>query len=187
MEISFCCDLTASNYLTTRGMRNTVSIRWVSISTPENKKRIPGLLKILMNFSRACWSTRRQTLFGSRKDRNMLQRTWLYQHVNTWYDASRKEALINKSKFPVGEIVLSKNNDAIAKWLDRRYDDRAKFIETFKRNTGKQSIFSFLIPAETRRQNNSAFQTRLQEARRANLPTSSNTVDGDQSQEEPPD
>ena len=46
---------------------------------------------------------------------------------------------------------------------------------------------SFLLPVETRRQNNSSFQTRLQEVRRANLPTSSNTVDGDQSSEEPPD
>ena len=107
--------------------------------------------------------------------------------MNNWYDVPRDETLIDISKLGGRAIILSKNNDAIAKWLDRRYDDRAKFIETFKRNTGKQSIFSFLIPAETRRQNNSAFQTRLQEARRANLPTSSNTVDGDQSQEEPPD
>ena len=34
------------------------SIRWAAISTPENKKWIPGFLKILMNWSRACWSNR---------------------------------------------------------------------------------------------------------------------------------
>ena len=44
-----------------------------------------------------------------------------------------------------------------------------------------------LIPVETRRQNNSAFQTRLQEARRANLLINSDMVDGDQSSEESPD
>ena len=56
-----------------------------------------------------------------------------------------------------------------------------------KRRTGHLSMFSFLIPAETRRQNKQAFQTCLQEARRENLPTSSNTVDEDQSSEDPPD
>ena len=46
-------------------------------------------------------------------------------------------------------------------------------------------MISFFLPAEIRRQNNSAFQTRLQKVRRENLPTSSNTADGDQSSEEP--
>ena len=84
-------------------------------------------------------------------------------------------------------IILSRNNDAIAKWLDRRYEDRAKAMKTLSKRTGQMSMFSFLLPLETRRQNNRIFQTRLQEARRAALPTSSNTVDGDQSSEEPSD
>ena len=95
------------------------SIRWASISTPENKKLISGLLKILMNRSRACWSNRSQALFGSRKDRCMLQRTRLHLHVKECHDAPRKEVLIDKSKLAARAIILSTNNDAIAKWLDR--------------------------------------------------------------------
>ena len=107
--------------------------------------------------------------------------------MKNWYDAPRDETLIDKSKLKDREIILSRNNDAIAKWLDRRYEDRAKLIETLKRKTGQTSMLSLLLPVETRRQNNSSFQTRLQKVRRANLPTSSNMVDGNQSSEEPPD
>ena len=94
-----------------------------------------------------------------------------------------------RSKLADREIILSRNsNGPIAKWLDSRNEDRAKITKTLKQRTGQTSMFSFLLPVETRRQSNSAFQTRLlQEARRAALPTSSNTVDGDQSSEEPPD
>ena len=74
------------------------SIRWSAISTPGNTKWIPGFLKILMNWSRACWSNRCQTVFGSRKDQYKLQRIRLLQHVNNWYDAPREETLIDKSK-----------------------------------------------------------------------------------------
>ena len=108
-------------------------------------------------------------------------------HVKEWYDAPRKEALIDRSKLPERELILRKNNDAIVKWLDRGYEDREKVMETLKQRTGQLSMLSFLIPVETRTQNNQAFQTRLQKARRSNLPTSSYTVDGDQSSEESPD
>ena len=111
----------------------------------------------------------------------MLQRTQFYLHVKEWHNALREEALIGKSKLAAHAIILNKNNDAIAKWLNCQYEGCAKIMKTLKRKTGQQSIFSFLIPAETRRQNNSAFQTCLQEVRRANLPTSSNRIDGDQS------
>ena len=94
------------------------SIRWAASSTPENTKWITGFLKLLMNWSRACWSNRRQTLFGSRKDRYKLQRTRLHQHVNTWYDAPREETLIGKSKLADRELILRKTNNAISKWLD---------------------------------------------------------------------
>ena len=46
--------------------------------------------------------------------------------MNTWYDAPIKEVLIDKSKLAAHAIIMSKNNDAIALWLDRRYEDRAK-------------------------------------------------------------
>ena len=59
--------------------------------------------------------------------------------------------------------------------------------EALKRNTGQTSMLRYLISAENRRQNNQAFQTRIQDTRRVNLPTSSNTVDRDQSSEDPPD
>ena len=135
---------------------------------------------------RACWSNRRQTLFGSRKDRYKLQRTRLIQHVNMWYDAPREQILIDKSKIEAREQII-KNNDAIAKWLDRRYEARAKIMKALKRNTGQTSMLLYLIPAENRRQNNQALQTRIQDTRRANLPTNSNTVDWDQSSKEPSD
>ena len=107
--------------------------------------------------------------------------------MNNWYDVPRAEALIDRSKLVDREIILSRNNDAIAKWLDRRYEDRAKAMKTSNQRTGQTSMFSFLLPLETRRQNNSTFQTLLQEARQAAVPTSSITVDGYQSSEEPPD
>ena len=88
--------------------------------------------------------------------------------------------LIEKSKLEARELILKKNNDAIAKWLDRRYEARAKIMKALKRNTGQTSMLRYLIPAENRRQNNQAFQTRIQDTRRASLHTSSNTVDGDQ-------
>ena len=53
--------------------------------------------------------------------------------------------------------------------------------------TDQLSIIRFMKPVENRRQHNSNFQTRRQDATRAALPTSSNTVNGDQSSEGPPD
>ena len=107
--------------------------------------------------------------------------------MKEWYNAPREETLIDRSKLAARELILRKTNDAIAKWLDRRSEDRAKIMKTLQRDTGQLSRFSYLIPAENRKQNTQAFQNRLQDARRAILPTGSNTVDGDQSLEEPPD
>ena len=95
--------------------------------------------------------------------------------------------MIDKLKLEARELILRKTKNAIAKWLDRRYEYYAKLMKTLKQNTGQMSIFRFLLPAENRRQHNQAFQTRIQEAIQANLPTSSNMVDGDQSLEEPLD
>ena len=100
-------------------------------------KWIPGFLKILMNWSRACWSNRRQTLFGSRKDRYKLQRTRLIQHVNMWYEAPRKEILVDKSKLAPRKQILKKNNDAMAKRPVRRCETRAKIMKALKRTTGE--------------------------------------------------
>ena len=55
------------------------------------------------------------------------------------------------------------------------------------RRTGQLSIIRFMRPIDNRRQRKRNFQTRVQDARRAALPTSSNTVDGDRSSDEPPD
>ena len=93
----------------------------------------------------------------------------------------------DRSKLEDREIILSRNSDAIAKWLDRQFEDRAKPMKAINQRTGQTSIISFVRTLGTRRQNNSTFQTRQQEARRAALLTNSNTVDGDQSTEESPD
>ena len=83
-------------------------------------------------------------------------------------------------------IILNRNNDAIAKWLDRRYEDRAKAMKAiYQQETGQTSIISFMGTIEHRRQFNSDFQTRLLGARRAALSTSSNTVDGINHQKNP--
>ena len=142
----------------------------------------------MLYWSRECWFNRRnKKLLGSRKDRYSLLRHRLQLYVNNWYDAPRTEALIDRFKLADRQIVLSKNKGAIAKWLDRQFEDRAKAMKTINQRTGQTSIFSFLLPLETKRQNNSTFQTLLQEARQAAVPTSSITVDGYQSLEEPPD
>ena len=62
----------------------------------------------------------------------MLQQTRLHQHVNMWYTAPREDSLIDKSKLADRETILSKNNDAIVKWLNRQYEDRAKIMNTLK-------------------------------------------------------
>ena len=139
----------------------------------------------MMNWRRACWSNCHDKLFGSRKDRYSLQSHRLQLHVNNWCGAIRAEVLIDRSKLEERAIILSRNNDAIAKWLDRRYEDRAKSMKAIDQRTGQTSILRFTRSANNR-QYNYAFQTCQQEARRAALPTSSNTVDGDQSSEEPP-
>ena len=77
------------------------------------------------------------------------------------------------------EIILSRNNDAIAEWIDRRYEDLAQAMKAIDQRTGQMSILRFMRSADDRRQYSDTFQTRLQEARRAALPTSSNTVDVD--------
>ena len=105
--------------------------------------------------------------------------------MNNWYDAQRKETLIDKSKSVPRNRILKRNNDAIAIWLNRLYADPAKLMKSLKRNIAQTSMLRYLIPAENRQENNQAFQTGRQEAARARLPTCSNTVDGDQSSEEP--
>ena len=75
------------------------------------------------------------------------------------------KTLIDKLKLAAHGLILRKTNDAIAKWLDHQSDDRAKLMKALKRTTGQLPIFSYLIPAENRRQNNQAFQPRIQEAR----------------------
>ena len=93
------------------------SRRWASISTPDNKKWIPGFLKLMLNWSRACWSNQSNKSFGLR--RYSLQHHQLQLYMNNWYNAPRAEVLIDRSKLGGREIILSKNNDTIVKWLDR--------------------------------------------------------------------
>ena len=126
-----------------------------------------------MKWSRACWSNRHQQLFGSRKDRYRLQRHQLQLQVNIRYDAPRKEVLIDRSKLKERPIILTKNNDAIAKWLGCRYDDRAEAVKAMAQQAGQLSIISFMRLIKNRRQHDSNFQTRLQDATRAAFPTTS--------------
>ena len=73
--------------------------------------------------------------------------------------------MINRSKLEDPATVLSKNNDVIAKWIDRRYEDLAKAMKATGQQTGQTSIISFMRTIEHRRQFNSDYQTRIQEAR----------------------
>ena len=93
-------------------------------------------LTILIKWDRTCCSNRRQKLFGSRKDRCRLQRHRLHLQMNIWYDAPGEEVLIDSSKLKERPIILiSKNNDPIAKWLDCRYKDRAITAKAITRRT----------------------------------------------------
>ena len=83
-------------------------------------------------------------LLGSRKDRYSPQHHRLKPHVNTLYDASKAEVLIGRSKWEDREIMLKRNNDAIAKWLDRQYEDHAKAMKSIDQQTGQTSILSFM-------------------------------------------
>ena len=64
-----------------------------------------------------------------------------------WYDASIAEVLIDsRSKLEERPIILSKNNDAIAKWIDCRYKDRAKAMKAIARRTGQLTILRSMKP-----------------------------------------
>ena len=92
--------------------------------------------------------------------------------------------------------VLRRHNEGIARWLDEQHNRRKEVNSRNPRRTGQLSIIRFCGSTESRRQHNTSFQTRLQEAWKATLPTvteTSNTNDGDRSLdghppgEEPPD
>ena len=158
------------------------STKWSSIRTMDSKNWMPGFLSTLMKWSRACWINRLQHLFSSRKDWYRLQRNRLHLQVNIWYNAPREEVMIDRSMLSECAIILRKNNySPIAKWIDWlncRYEDRAEAMKDTDQTTGQMWIIRFVRPVESRRQHNRNFQTRLQDARRTTLPTSSNTVDG---------
>ena len=84
--------------------------------------------------------------------------------------------------------IINRNNDGISRWLEQQHNRRK---EVLARTSGQLSILSFCGSQLARRQNKHSFLTRIQEARRANLPTPTetpNTSDGDHSPaEEPPD
>ena len=114
-----------------------------------------------------------------------------------WYDSPFSESLLSRQSFPSDRNrVLRRQNEGIARWLDEQHNRRKEISTRTTRSTGQLSIIGFCGSAESRRQNNYTFQTRLQEARKAVLPTlpeTSNTSDGDRSTdghppaEEPPD
>ena len=67
-----------------------------------------------------------------------------------------------------------------------QHNRRKEVLARAKRSAGQLSMIGFCGSKESRRQHNTNFQTRLQEARRANLPTvieTPNTSDGDRSPE----
>ena len=142
-----------------------------------------------MNWGRESWSSRCSQLFGLKKDQYRLQRHRLQLEVHVWYDSSTSEVLINRHSFPTNRSqILNRNNDGISRWLEQQHNRRKEVLE---RASGQLSILSFCGSPLARRQNKHSFLTRIQEARRANLPTPTetpNTSDGDHSPaEEPPD
>lgn len=90
-----------------------------------------------MKWSRACWPNQRQHLFGPKKDQNYIQRHRLHIQVNIWYNAQRKELLIDRSKLQQRVKILKKNNESIAKWLDSCYVDRDKDVKVAPQRIGQ--------------------------------------------------
>ena len=153
---------------------------------PDKKWRKPILLE-LMNWGRESWSSRCSQLFGLKKDRYRLCRHRLQQEVHVWYDAPLPETLLSRQSFPSDRTrVLRRHNEGIARWLDEQHNRRKEVSTRTTIRTGQLSIIGFCGSTESRRQHNHNFQTRLQEARRANLPTlieTPNKSDGDRSPE----
>ena len=72
-----------------------------------------------------------------------------------------QQVLIDRSKLEERAIILSRNNDAISKRLDRRYKDRAKEMKAIDQQTGQTSILRFMRSEDDRRQNNSTLGKQL--------------------------
>ena len=171
------------------------STAWQALS-PDKNWRKPLLLE-LMNWGRESWSSRCTHLFGLKKDQYSLRRHRLQQEVHVWYNSPFAESLLPRTSFPLDvNQVLRRHNEGIAQWLDEQHNRRKEVYSRTSRRTGQLSIIGFCGSTESRRQHNTSFQTRLQEARKASLPTvteTSNTNDGDRSLdghppgEEPPD
>ena len=150
-----------------------------------------------MNWGRESRSNRCSHLFGIKKDQYRLSRHRLHQQVHIWYDAPFSEVLLDQNSFPLDRSrILHRHNEGIARWLDQQHAFSDAIVAHTKRNTGQLLILSFCGTPDSRRQHNSSFQTRLQDARQAHLPTSielSQTSEGDHSHggrppaEEPPD
>ena len=114
-----------------------------------------------------------------------------------WYDSPFSESLLSRQSFPSDRNhVLRHHNEGIARWLDEQHNRRKEVSTRTTRRTGQLLIIGFCGSTESHRQHNSNFQTHLQEARKATLPTQpamSNTSDGDclpdghPPAEEPPD
>ena len=151
-----------------------------------------------MNWGQESWPSHCSQLFGLKKDQYCLRHHCLHQEVHVWYDSPFSESLLSRQSFPSDiNHVLRRHNEGIARWLDEQHNCR-KEVSTTRTTlrTGQFSIIGFCGSTESRRQHNSNFQTRLQEARKATLPTppeTSNMSDWDRSPdghppaEEPPD
>ena len=79
------------------------------------------------------------------------------------------------------EFILKKPNEIIARWLDERSRERGGQVAAIQKRTGQLSILPYFLPIEDRRANNAAFQSKIQDARRAQLPPPESSSDHDNS------
>jgi len=142
------------------------------------------VLTELINWGRECSSNRCSHLFGLKKDQYRLSCHRLQLQVHLWYDSPLPEVLITQSSFPDRAHIIHCHNKGIAIWLDQQHAIRETALALSNRPTGQLSIIHFRGTSESHRHNNASFQTRLQDARQANLSTRTETLnsnDGDHS------
>ena len=170
------------------------AIAWRAV--PHHSDWRQPILMELMQWGRGSWTNRCSQLFRQKKDQYRLRRHRLHQEVHLWYDSPLSEVLIHRTSFLERDKILRCNNEGIARWLELQHMRRKEILSWTQQRSGQLSILSFRGTRESCRDNNTAFQMRLQEARRAQLPIPTETpdtsdgdclLDGRPPTEDPPD
>ena len=118
--------------------------------------------RLLMEWGRACWSHRNNSLHGPSSKRNKTKRIRLQAEVRVWMEAPSSQSLVSLQNNRRSKSDISKaSTETIENWLLHQ-QRRRKRIRA-KKTT---SILTQFIPEETLLEADREFQMKIIEARR---------------------